>query len=698
MAETARVTGGEHADFTRIVVEAKGIGDWRFGRANDGYELELPPEVTGYDVTAAFHKIPRDRVTALWRAPENGRLRIGLACPCHAIAFEFRAGIVVIDIHSGAPPQGSAFEAPLDPPSPEGGQDPPPPTAGYDWRAAVRAEKAQGPEPGVPLPLPTGEISLDPLRDALLAQISRGSAEGVVDVVETLPKPAAEAPVIAESPWSRVAVGELPGLRVAGERDGLGAMTADGGRCTTDAELDLANWGLDGPVVGQIGPGRSGLLSEFDDPQPEAILRAARLHLHLGFGAEARQILQMLQGHEAQDAAILTALSYLVDQAPLAHSPFAEQEACDTAAALWATLARLPDPLPRHTNADAVARSFASLPPHLRSYLGPPLVDAFLAAGQEEPARVMRDAIQRLPGPSAHEVAMMEARFNLAEGGADRAQAIASAVLAEGGAAGGEAIVTIVEAAFQGSQTLDPAVPALLETYLQEAKATPLEADLLRARVLAAAMAGDYASAFLYLPQAPDTFADLWSMAALNASDEVFLAEAAASAGQRPYVNWVLTEQVARRLLALGFPDLGLKWLGKVDASSDPDLRLLAAASQLALGDATAVLLTLDGLSSTDADGLRAQASQQLGDIEKARQFSLAAGQIETGQRLLTWTQDWPLVEAEGPSNWQGAAALAPPLADPPGGSISRGQAQAEESAAARAVIDNLLQSVAVPG
>lgn len=74
-AEVAKVTGGEHKDFTRLVVEARDIGNWRFGRAVDGYELEFGNAVTAFDVTQAFEKIPRDRITALWRDPKTGRLR-----------------------------------------------------------------------------------------------------------------------------------------------------------------------------------------------------------------------------------------------------------------------------------------------------------------------------------------------------------------------------------------------------------------------------------------------------------------------------------------------------------------------------------------------------------------------------------------------------------------------------------------------
>lgn len=101
LAEVAVVRGGEHPDFTRIVVEATQTGDWRLGRTDDGYALQLDDAVTGFDLTQAFSRIPRDKVSALWRDPKSGQLRFSLSCPCYAAAFEFRPGIVVIDIKPG---------------------------------------------------------------------------------------------------------------------------------------------------------------------------------------------------------------------------------------------------------------------------------------------------------------------------------------------------------------------------------------------------------------------------------------------------------------------------------------------------------------------------------------------------------------------------------------------------------------------
>jgi hypothetical protein len=115
LAEPARVTSGDHDGFSRLVVELTAPGDWRFGRQSDGYALVVDSATQGYDLGTVFDLIGRERLAAVSVSPSNGNLLIGLACACHAIPFEFRPGVIVIDIREGPPPAGSSFEEMLDP-------------------------------------------------------------------------------------------------------------------------------------------------------------------------------------------------------------------------------------------------------------------------------------------------------------------------------------------------------------------------------------------------------------------------------------------------------------------------------------------------------------------------------------------------------------------------------------------------------
>lgn len=731
-AEVARVKGGEHPEFTRIVVESASATDWRFGRTGDGYELDMAGDVTGFDLSVAFDKIPKDRVSGLWRDPETGRLRIALSCACHAVAFEFRPGIVVVDVKSGPPPAASSFELPIgsdgeqavEAPLPDAVFDNAGPT--YDWLEIARDEEAEPAVEGTTAPdleAMAVAAALDPLQEALLEQISRGAAEGIVGIAEHPDLPEGASSGLVEGEGIRIAIGELPGVIVGDSQEPGAGLAADGTSCIPDERLQVASWALPGTVAEQLGPGRSGLLTEFDAPVAPAVLRAARAYIALGFGAEARQFLAFLDGDEDPEAAILHSLGHIIDGEAPPENAFAGMESCDGAAALWAMLAAVatgPEAAAalHNLDADAVARAFSALAPHLRRFLGPPLVDAFLARGDEETARRLRDAIQRAPGEAGPEVALMEARYDLATGDPEAALHAAGEVRAEAGPLTADALVTQVEAAFLGSQALSADIAQQIEALLHENAGTDREAPLRRALVLGNALSGDFAAAFAGLAATPATGADLWSLAVSGAGDALFFEEAVTAARLAdPSLRAVARDvqlRAAERLMSLGFAEEALVWLGPVSGTDDPPRRLLAAAAHLALGDARAALSDLSGLGDPEAEALRATAVLQLGDPAAAAEAYGRAGDAEARDRAIVWTRDWPILAAEGPETWASAAALldpqeaaaglavegpATPAAAageaPPTGSLARGAALVEDSAATRATIEGLLLSIA---
>ena len=696
-AEVATVKGGEHADFTRLVVESASSAGWTFGRTEDGYELNLGDSVTAIDLTKSFDKIPRDRVKALWRDPANGRLRFSLACTCYAIAFEFRPGTVVIDIKFGLPPQGSSFESPIDSvqetnvatPASPGGE------ASYNWMAAKRDVSTRSYPDFSLMGEPGDYVSLDPLRDALLLQISKGVAEGVVEIGNLDVRSDGVAERVSEGPWSRVGIGEMPGLRAGSDRDLFGAMAADGADCPPDDQLDVAAWSLAGPISVQVGLGRSGLLAEFDAPVAPAIRRAARFHIFLGFGAEARQILELL-GTSDDAVNILFAMSDIVDGDSPSPNPFENKESCDSAAALWAVLALPVDAaVPLQVNAKAVARGFSSLPPHLRQHLGGALVDRFSGIGDEKTARTLRDAILRTATDSNADANLMDARFHLAQGDDANASRLAEGVLEASGPTSAEAAITIVEAAFRGGRRIDSVLPETIDSFLLDARGTSLEPQLLRASVLSAALAGDFPAAFEKLDQTPETFRDLWSIAGEAMSDDLFLIEAARHLTTLPTAERSIRQITANRLMDLGFPDLALGWLSPEPLTQDPDGRLLAARAYMAMRDPRTALDLVAGLDSKDAVMLRAAATTQLGDIKKAADLLFEIGESTLGQRQLAWTQDWTSIAEKGTSNWVDAALLLDgERVASTSGPIARGTALVQESAAARASIEALLVGI----
>ncbi len=709
-AETARVFSGEHEGFTRLVIELPQAGDWAVGRTPMGYAFASaaasPPS---YDLTRVWDRIARTRLQALRVEPQTGVLQLTLACPCHVFPFEYRPGMVVLDIKDGPPAPGSSFETaftglvaadtladrqtlprilPLDPPRALQGN--------YDWLAMTRADGGLAALQNSAQPMASGTLSLQPLRDELLEQISRGATVGVVDMV--LPGPPPDVPDNnAATSWSQIRIGEMPGMSIGDTRPAEG-LTADGGACMADETINLPAWGADRQPIDLLSEARSGLLGEFDRVEPAAVMQSVRLHLYLGFGAEAAQIATLLEGETTSgDVRAYVSMARLIDEESDPSTPFVGMLGCEGAASLWAALAldRLP-PGPQ-VNVAAIVRSFVALPPHLRRTLGPGLADRLLQRGDADPARIVRDAIQRSPGSTVAEVALLDAKAELQADRSETARDFAQTSVAEG-ANSSDALIALVEAHFRDAEPLSPEIATALLAFQREAATGAEAAALQRALVLALALSDQTAAAFALVEAAGVEEPDLWQIAHQRANDDDFLRQAVLASDQPPpAVAPEVAVSVASRLVDLGFADAALAWLGPVPDTRPDQTRRVAARAELLRGDARATLVLLGLLDDPEDQVLRAKALVQLGRIEPARQAYEAAGLPDEAARLLPWEADWPRLQEEGSDPWAVAAriATAPPRVET--GPLARGTALVEESVAARAALDALLSAVPAP-
>jgi len=695
-AETARVISGEHPDFTRLVIELPTVADWTVGKTPMGYAFATRSAAQPtYDLSIVWNRIPRTRLQALSPDLDTGALYLTLACRCHLFPFEYRPGMIVLDIKEGLAPAGSTFEQPF-----EGvAGSPPEPFAlfatvsNYNWLNAARAPELTV---AVTLPLETGTTSLDPLRDELLEQLSRGAAEGVVDMRLPGKAPKVEPVDHGVLPWAQIRIGEMPGLAVSEDGTAV-SMMPDGGACIADDALDLPAWGADRSALDLLVEARSGLFGEFDAIKPEAILHAVRLHLYLGFGAEAAQYAVLLQPENAPvELAIYRSMARLIEGSADPQTPFAGMLACDGTVALWAALAypRLPEG--QGVKTDAILRSFLALPTHLRGSLGPGLAERLRQRGDVEFARIIRDTLARTPYMQPARVALLDAAADLQAGRLDAARAHAEAALAEDGSA--EALVALVETHFRSAEPLAPDIAEALRAFQGESEGQAGFDSQRRALVLALALSGQTDAAFADADADGDATADLWQLAHRLAGDDTFLRHAVVSnAGSVPQTSEKTGVAVAERLVGLGFSDAALLWLGGVDSSDPPERRRVAARAELARGDARRAVALLDGLVDLEDEQVRALALVQLGALPAARQAYDAAGMPDEALRLLAWEKDWPQLQSKGDVSWSAAAGAASPMTPVDGGPLARGAALLEDSASARAVLGALLSSVAAP-
>ncbi|MDP3193989.1 lipopolysaccharide assembly protein LapB [Tabrizicola sp.] len=693
-AQTARVLSGEHGDFTRLVIELPAGMEWTVGRTKTGYAFAARAGTQpDYDLSTVWQRIPRARLADLAVDPTSGALSMVLGCDCHVFPFEYRGGIVVLDIKEGPAPKGSAFEAAL--PLVTGSPPIPDTIPAYDW---LDGRSTSSPTDfSLPLPLDTGTVSLEPLRDELLEQIAKGAADGVVDMEMPGKPPKQPAFDHAELPWSHIRIGENPGVTVT-KPGALIAEDALPSACVDPKLVDLATWGDDLLPHELLVAARADLYGEFDLPDEDSVLRSSRQLLYLGFGVETRQHLAMLvDGSSGDTVSLYRSMAHLVDGETDPQSAFASMLECEGPPALWAALAQDRFPPGPAVNRDAILQAFLALPAHLRRHLGPALAEKFLARDDSEAVRIIRDAMERSPDVDQGTVALIDAKASLQQGDADAAQAHAeTAVALDGDSA--ENLVALVETHFHKLQPMDPQIADALMAIRGETRGGQFGAQVDRALVLALALSDQIQAAFKADP-APSVLSDLWRVVEARTADDDFLRHAVLTAGApRPDVAAEVAQALSDRLLALGFPDAALVWLGPVAASDPVELRETAAKAQLGRRDARAALALLDGLAGAEAEALRAKALLLLGDLSAAQSALSRAGDSETASRVGLWEGNWSGLAPESAGQWQATADLAQPLEGAQiTGLLGRGNQTVEASLAARDAIDALLADVPPP-
>lgn len=713
-AGTAIVNSGEHPGFTRIVMQFDGPVDWQVGRTMDGYALRVAGDRQVYDVSKAFDLIGRSRLAAIWSDATTGDLRLGIACACYAVPFQFRPGIIVVDLHDGTPPKTSPSEQPL-PASTASATTPvnqpipltPPPSA-YDW--ASLAVQQMGLIPGKPVEsvstrpptdnLITFDPSLEPLRLSLIEQMSRGASQGIVDMVT--PDQAAGGQHAVGDPSVLIHLGETPGLIVRQKGEPDANLTSHGAECLTDDQLDVAAWGSPSPVLSQIGPERQGLTGEFDRPDHDALTRNIRFNLFLGFGAEARSLMRAFPA-DFPDAAIWESMAHILDSEVVSSdSPFLGMEDCDTAAALWAVLAH-PEAMPQQEiGKSAILRSFSGLPPHLRRLLGPRLVARFLAVKDMSAVTALRDAIIRAPGDPGPEIRLMEASIANATGKPGEAEAALEPLASAPGPSASDALAALVDQKAMLGQSVSYDQVLALEEALKEREGSAEAPRFQRALLLARAASGDFEGAFAIADKSPDALPNLWQVLAKSGPDSALLAHAVLGPGDHPpAAARAMAAVIADRLLGLGLPQQAEAWL-KADEAAPGILR---ARVRLALGDPGSCLALMGEDTSPPALAVRAEALLALGDGARAALIYEELGKTDAKWSALGRSQAWDAMAIAGPDSWRAVASVVDPPASSESavsrattdGPLARNKSLVDQSAATRDAITSLLDTVAKP-
>jgi len=692
-AQTAIVTSGEHAGFSRLVVTSPEAQDWQLQRDGESYVLTLESPDIRFDLSAAFERIPKSRVADLAVDSRPSTLRFTLACACHADAFSFRPNIVVVDIKSGLPEPDSPFEKAVSDPVPAVAQhgtqskDTTPVTersVPYDWlRDATSSTSPQA----APLPQQTN------LRAEIAAEMARSADEGLIDLAD--PSPSA-----AQSPGQpdHLNRGPLPGLSISNAAT-LDKPPLSPAQCLDEQLVDVAAWHMNAPKSGEgLAPLHALLTTEAEEIDATRILTAARQYVSLGFGAEALQVLTLSQPPTAEMRAVAQ-MARILEGEHDDDGPFQNMETCPSDVALWAILSRSSLRRSERIASAQIFQAYSALPPPLRARVGPDLIERMLQQGDLATADRLRALLPVAPRGDGH---LANARSELAHGPTPEAQMDLEAAAAEPGPAEAEALVALVELAVQTRTPVAPDRIRMLEALEAQYQSTAKAPLLRQALVSAYGLAGEFRVAASWLERQPDAAERFLHLLARSESDAALLEYAfTPPVPDTVPVSPEDRQLIADRLLTLGFPEQALLWLGGTAPSKDEReaWSLARGRALIATHRGTDALRAIAGLGAA-ADPLRAEANLLLGHSAEASPI-LARTAPDRLQHIQRTSRDWALVADQDEAEWSGAASLMiVPQNLPSQAPISLAGAEStlSRSEDSRKRLEALLQSTAAPG
>ncbi|MCR8549518.1 hypothetical protein M4578_16935 [Salipiger sp. P9] len=682
-AQEIPVRSGEHGDFTRLVLDVPAGTAWELDQTEAG-KVQIRFGRAGYrfDLSRAFDRIDRARVAGLSALPDGQGMTIDLGCACDAEAFLLRDRMLVVDLRPADPSAPSALSGLRIGANPGIGP--------------ARAENVLLPKFSLQTP-PDAQLrnddkvapSLEPgvFERMLAEQLATAATEGLLDpALQEISRPppadeqsgaeAGPAPDRSIVPTAQDSIAAA--ITEADLHDPQARIRIGGSSCLSDDLFDVASWGGTEPLTETVPDLRARLYGEFDKLDPEALTALVRAYISVGFGAEARALLDL--SPDPPDP-VLMALAGIVDGHPDRAGVFAGQTGCDGAAALWALAGSVELPKDAPVNDKAIRRSFEALPLPLRALLGPRLSTRLAEEGAAEAARNLLSRLARATGGHSEDMAYSGAQIDRLEGAVDQAQAVLKEVAHGPGPYAPDAVAEVIEIATEQGRPVDETMTALSGTYATELRQTEKGPELWLAHLRALAANGEFdaaARAFREKRDYPDRIrtkaaSEMLALMAEQAPDTEFLKQAVAQADR--FDRFVMPEAalaVAGRLLDLGFSGAAARWvaLEGVDPAARAT-RLMAARIHLAGSEPEAAEIALIGLQGDDVLRLRAEARRMMGDFDYARTAYATLGDSGESRAAAWLAGDWPALDGQADSLAATAELVQSDLPDPTGGAPS---------------------------
>ena len=606
-AEKLNVRSGEHVDFSRLVISLDPGQTWALGRVENGYRLQVNDLRDGFDLSEVFVRIPRDRIGDL--TPDPNGLQISMNCECHADAFEFRPGLLVIDIKDGDPTRFSRFEAELvadeiraepvavietsqAPAQVAKAPTPDPVRDQSDIVSAVDLPLVSTNAPSVALKEPGADAArIADLKTEILEQLSRAAAQGLVEANPTLENqevsPAERAPTpieVALPPdfkMPRRTDNYVAETQVDRDRPARKSLRLSSQTCLPDTLFNITDWGEPSDAMQALRTARRQILLEFDEHDGQAVLDLTRAYLYAGFGAEAQATLKAFP-IEFPDQDILRDIANILDgRPPEEGTRLKTQIQCNNSAAFWAVLVSQPterDDL----KVPKVLGYFSALPIHLRSLLGPRLAEKFLALGDIASVKSVQNAILRVEGTKNSELELVE--VEMLGGQKDPEESISSLqeIVERNDSSSLEATSRLLALANRERTVVSDIHLENAEALVFEHRNTDVEKMLLPLVVEANVIAGKNQRAIENLKSSSQDSPELWQATLWsivrngNDTDVLSVAVDPSSAAHLRGKDGELRAAYASRLAEAGFAESAMSLIKSVPEPTEMDQILLA--------------------------------------------------------------------------------------------------------------------------
>lgn len=748
-AQTVAVRSGDHDSFTRLVLNLPDRLDWTSESTPTGASVIFPKNSVAFDTSAVFDRITRDRLTNISAPTGAARLDLTFDCKCTLRPFWNDRTMLVLDIAEN--PVTPAAENPakrsvVTPRSSVVGMVPMKPEAPSAAAEMMTAQhgSARGTRTSGSVPLPrkedagdtaqAGNVNLPKMQEELLNNLARAASQGLLTPnratrarPSAIPDYAASAPT--QEPEKPVAVEPLKetttplpanlNLHAQSSIDREIRAHIEGNfslsghpACISDDLIALPDWGDEAPFHQQIGALSGRLLGEFDMPNPVVALELARLYAYFGFGYETRQILNIVE-IDAPGTDILSEIATILDEGHARqHSLFTGQLGCDNAAALWSALSYETLPQDRAIDLNAIERNFAALPQHLRLYLGPLLARKLTRAGHVESADQVLRILERAQTDEAPEATMARAELAQAEGDPEEAKAELETVVESNAQPSADAVLKLIDQRLAAREEISFDLAQLAGAYAQENRGAELGQNLARAYLSALAASGAFGESFgefdrLAADLAPDSKdmvrQTLIEYLVTNADDLTFLRHTlAGQARNAEALAPEVSSAIAQRLLENGFETEALDFVSApLPGRKGRTQRLIRAEIALAKNQPRQAEVELIGLSGLEADALRAQALDMVGEHRAASEYFMASDQPTKAQEANWLAEDWDQIIASDDPVLQNVARLMQAdstTSDPQAnGVLAKNRRLLEDSAKARATLGNLLEAKPAP-